>query len=111
MPTEKELKAQLIQMEVERREKRNEQIIKARQLLFDQVDLFLQLLTDHDCTSCSDDNPQNGYAHNSVPRCRRCALIRMKKDGYNDDFHVDVTLLNAELQDTNPKNITVQLTG
>ena len=111
MPTEKELKNQLVQMEVERRERRNKQILAARQILLDQVDLFLQIITDHDCTSCSDDNPQNGYPHNGVPRCRRCGLLRIKKDGYNDDFHVDITLLNAELEDTDPRNIEVHFTG
>lgn len=48
--------------------------------------------TPHSRTSCSDDNPHNGYPNEKgMARCQRCALLRIQKEGLVDE--VDYYLL------------------
>jgi hypothetical protein len=57
-------------------------------ILREHKGLILNLI-EHDRTSCSDENPSNGYGSASYgARCEKCHLIEILNEDYNNDFSV-----------------------
>jgi hypothetical protein len=54
--------------------------------------LILNLI-EHDRTSCSDENPSNGYGSaDYVARCDKCHLIEILNSDWNNEFSVDFNI-------------------
>lgn len=49
------------------------------QFVVKHIDALLELVPDHDCTSCNDNNRRNVYEN-----CTRCTLLEAKDMGYLD---------------------------
>lgn len=61
--------------------------------LFDNKGVLLSLM-EHGRTSCSDENPVNGYFNeHGVPRCNKCALIKLESYSLGDvEITVDISV-------------------
>lgn len=74
--TDEEIRVEMEQRRAERRRAANaRRQMQAQALTREIIDA---LRPDHGRTSCSDDNPANGWGSNgegSAPRCTRCALL------------------------------------
>lgn len=65
---------------------------KARfELLLEHRDTLLLLIGDHNKTSCSDEDPNNGAGSSEYgARCNRCALLTLVASDYDTyDFDVE----------------------
>lgn len=56
-------------------------------------DIILPLIS-HDCSSCSDEIPSNGYSHEYGAKCRKCHLIEILNNEWGTgDFEVDFEII------------------
>jgi hypothetical protein len=62
-----------------------------REWLLKNVDAMLEIVPEHDRTSCYDEHVINGYAttEGGIARCARCALLTVKTDGYNCQYRIE----------------------
>lgn len=72
--SDEQLKAELEQREAEKKFAAYTARAARNTRIFENKELLLSLM-DHGRTSCSDESPTNGYAHNGYYRCYKCALI------------------------------------
>ena len=57
------------------------------QNLLSHIDALLDLIPDHERTSCSDENPKN------YGRCARCTLLSFKESGHwDEDYDLRLSL-------------------
>lgn len=102
-----------LRMEVQRRAavqngKINEHRERQRGLTEKFIDTLLLLVPEHDRTSCSDENPCNPGGGGHPARCIRCALLRVKREGYSDLFVSSVSVEYAtDPLPTSPDDIHV----
>lgn len=73
-----ELVAEVKRREEERARLAAEALRKRQEVALKNVPALLALVPNHECTSCSDDNPQNSGDY----RCTRCFLLEMQNLGY-----------------------------
>ena len=105
--TDEELKQELIAREADRRAALNTLRKINAEFVLQHVDVLLAAVPNHECTSCSDDNPTNYYEDHGRPRCKRCALLRIKKDEFNSGLTLDIELRYTEELDNTPDNLRV----
>ena len=70
-------------------------VLKRLDALTEEEKEFILSHLDHSCTSCSDENPCNGYSsYNGTYRCSKCMLIEIfnRAHGGTFDFDFDVTI-------------------
>jgi len=84
--TDEELKALLRDVSGEVKRRREERLLEVKKTnamklkeLAKHKDVILSLL-EHDRTSCSDDDPQNGLEIDGPPRCAKCGLMDLLED-------------------------------
>jgi hypothetical protein len=78
--------------EIERNEKVENNKIRL-DILRSNKDLILSLF-EHNRTSCSDENPDNGYSYvNGHSRCNKCHLMEILDEEYNNDFEVSFDIM------------------
>lgn len=86
-----QLRAEVRRREDEAKRQRNENLQLRQALIVTHIDTLLQLVPEHDRTSCSDSNPSNA-ASGRNPRCNRCQLLQIKQDMYNDSYIVKLSV-------------------
>ena len=109
--TDEELKAALVEREIEKRRLRNSARQLSLALVLQHVEVLLQLVPSHGPTSCDDNNVVNGYEDHGRPRCARCRLLEIRRDGVNEDTVLDVQLMFQEAEDTSPDRLRVEVLG
>lgn len=90
-----ELDKKIKEAEEENKRKISELVKKFRESLTEEQVNFLLSLIRHSCSSCSDDNPCNGYSYYKENyRCEKCMAIEFF-NGEHDDFipSFDITFL------------------
>jgi hypothetical protein len=108
---ENDLKQELIGREADRRAQQNKAQQAMKDLVLANVDTLLLLVPKHDTINCSDENTASGYMDHGRPRCRRCRLLDIKRDGCNTDTVLDVQLLESHAKDNTPGRIEVIVRG
>ena len=64
--------------------------------VLEHINALLDFAPEHSYTSCSDENPCNGYSRNGRPRCNRCALLSVQAERCNADLILSIELLYDE---------------
>lgn len=88
----------VLKQELKRREEivekqRREDLARQQQIIIDNVDSLLNLVPEHDRTSCNDTDMNNANSF----RCKRCLLLQLKRDGYmNRPFTIELFLNKVE---------------
>lgn len=77
-----DLKAELQRREESALKAKQEALEKQRQLIVENVDTLLNLIPEHDRTSCNDEDRANARSF----RCKRCVLLQIQKDGFMDNL-------------------------
>jgi len=88
-----------LKQEVDRREGKavvelQIEIMEHHKWVLANVDVLLEMAPKHDRTGCSDDSlnrDQDGHGHKQIPRCKRCALLEIKKR--NTNYYISVDLM------------------
>lgn len=93
--TIEELQTLLQQRETEQRQRENAELTRRHDFVVTNVDLLLTVFPEHGRTSCSDENSINSTDCGS-PRCNRCQLLKIKKDGYNSGMVLEAALIYQE---------------
>jgi hypothetical protein len=97
--TTDELKAEIRRREIDAIEDKNKKLEEHHAFVLEHVDLLLKLVPEHDIvhdrTRCSDESPINC----SSLRCKRCALLSIKKENWNYDLSVDISFRYEEPQE------------
>lgn len=96
----RKLKSQLQEIkDIEYQKNLDENKIKLNELRKNKD--FILSLFDHSRTSCSDENPNNGYISDAgYARCDKCFLIEILNDEFENSFevsfHMDITKVYKE---------------
>lgn len=107
--TEDELKKELIARETTRRQEKNHDQVANAALVVEYVDFFLRFIPRHDTINCNDSNLAGAYDDKGSPRCRRCRLLQIKREGYNAETLVEIELRNYRLAEVD--DLRVVITG
>lgn len=84
----KELQAEIDRKLAIEKKAKNEAFAHKTEVLMNNINTLI-FLTEHDRTSCSNENPCN------VGRCTKCDLIRARRDGYWDD-EFDIKIMTVK---------------
>jgi len=93
-----ELEAQIkAAEEEEQREHENAVLQKIDAITPEMKEAILSIMK-HDRTSCSDDNPCNGYSYiDGRYRCRKCMLMEILRGDHGGQFDFDLTVEISEV--------------
>jgi hypothetical protein len=105
--SDKELKQELIAREADRRAIQNKCRNDNAAFVLANIDALVQLVTTHDTINCSDANLASAYNDHNRPRCRRCRLLEIQRQQFNDCTILDISLFNMETLDN--ANIRVKV--
>jgi len=69
------------------------EIMEHHKWVLANVDVLLEMAPKHDRLGCSDDslNKDQGHGYKQIPRCKRCALLDIKKR--NTNYYISVDLM------------------
>lgn len=82
-----ELDRQIKAAEEEERQQRQSKVLNRIEGMTDKEKRLLLSMIRHDRTSCSDDNPCNGYNHSDKWfRCRKCMLMEILNNEHGGEF-------------------------
>lgn len=88
-----ELEAQIKAVEEEEQRAKEKAVLdKIKAITPEKKEMILGLM-EHDRTSCSDENPCNGYSYyNDRYRCRKCMLMEILNGEHGGRFDFDIAV-------------------
>ena len=93
-----ELEAQIKAVEEEEQRAKEKAVLdKIKAITPEKKEMILGLM-EHDRTSCSDENPCNGYSYyNNRYRCRKCMLMEILNGEHGGRFDFDIVVEIGEV--------------
>lgn len=88
-----ELEAQIKAAEEEEQRAREKEVLDKIEAMTPEKKAMILTHMKHDRTSCSDENPCNGYSYyNNRYRCRKCMLMEILNEEHGGRFDFDIVV-------------------
>lgn len=88
-----ELEAQIKAVEEEEQRAKEKAVLDKIKAMTPEKKAMILELMEHDRTSCSDENPCNGYSYyNNRYRCRKCMLMEILNGEHGGRFDFDIVV-------------------